>query len=632
MRSVFCVLCVGFLVLVIWITWKKPWRREMARVTDDPRLTVATPFRNVRPEVKYVGDEACGQCHLRQAETYRQHPMGRSLSAVASVAAQERYDKAVHNPFESSGFQFLVERRGERIFHKEIRADSTGLANTEFEDEVQFAIGSGTRARSYLIERDGYLFQSAITWYAQKQAWDLSPGFAANPHSDRMITPACLFCHCNQVEPIENTVNRYRAPLFRGYAIGCERCHGPGELHVQLRREGKEVGDHDDSIVNPGRLEPDLREAVCQQCHLQGEKRVLRRGRQPFDYRPGLPLHLFWSVFVYPTNSSAKHRAVGQVEQMYASRCFRESAGELACISCHDAHALPPPAAKTAHYRGRCLKCHTEASCAMSLAERRRKNKDDDCCSCHMPRIPSSDVAHTAITDHRILRSYRDTNAPRAPDEALDRDDNLVPFYAHLIDPQDPEVARDLGVALTKQAELTVQDRAARSQLARAALPLLESAVQAVPQDLAACQARGYALWLLGRREEALSAFETTLAFAPQGEECLQYAAALAAQMGRRDVAVAYWRRALAVNPWSARAHYELAKLLVLRQDWPRAIKEGLEVVQLHPFHLEARQLLITCYLQTGDQQRAQAEFDKLLSLNPQNAEALRRLFPQQLR
>src|SRR5262245_58160657 len=30
---------------------------------SDPRLSYATPYRNVRPDVAYVGDEACAGCH-----------------------------------------------------------------------------------------------------------------------------------------------------------------------------------------------------------------------------------------------------------------------------------------------------------------------------------------------------------------------------------------------------------------------------------------------------------------------------------------------------------------------------------------------------------------------------------------
>src|SRR5262249_30861726 len=53
-------------------TPSQPGRHEA--VTDDPRLTFATPYRSVRPEVQYVGDDACSACHRRLFQSYRSHP------------------------------------------------------------------------------------------------------------------------------------------------------------------------------------------------------------------------------------------------------------------------------------------------------------------------------------------------------------------------------------------------------------------------------------------------------------------------------------------------------------------------------------------------------------------------------
>src|SRR4051794_22302779 len=49
------------------------------------RLAAESPYKNVRPGVKYVGDAACVRCHGEISETYRKHPMGRSLGEVRSV-------------------------------------------------------------------------------------------------------------------------------------------------------------------------------------------------------------------------------------------------------------------------------------------------------------------------------------------------------------------------------------------------------------------------------------------------------------------------------------------------------------------------------------------------------------------
>ena len=63
---------------------ESPVRREPAGPAEapDPRLTAATPYRNVRPDVKYVGDEACARCHPAIAASFREHSMGQSLAPV----------------------------------------------------------------------------------------------------------------------------------------------------------------------------------------------------------------------------------------------------------------------------------------------------------------------------------------------------------------------------------------------------------------------------------------------------------------------------------------------------------------------------------------------------------------------
>src|SRR5205085_10428841 len=131
---------------------------------------------------------------------------------------------------------------------------------------------------------------------------------------------------------------------------------------------------------------------------LQGRIRVLTRNRQPFDYRPGLPLELFWDAFDLGNEPDDQLKAVGHVEQMYASRCFRKSwsAGsrvqeKLGCISCHDPHELPAAANKVTYYRDRCLHCHQDAGCKLPVAVRRERTKDDSCIACHMPRTKSAD-------------------------------------------------------------------------------------------------------------------------------------------------------------------------------------------------------------------------------------------------
>jgi predicted CXXCH cytochrome family protein len=578
--------------------------------------------------VKYVGDAACANCHSQISKTYSRHPMGKSLAPVSQIAAQQPYDEAHHDPFEADGFTYRVEREGERVFHRETCKDSQGKVVVDHRVEIQYAIGSGTHACSYLLNRDGFLFQSPITWYAQKGIWDLSPGYRGRHASfDRPILAECLYCHANRTEPVRDTVNRYQEPVFRGHTIGCERCHGPGELHVA--RQEASVAGPDPTIVNPGHLAYPLRESVCQQCHLQGAVRVLRRGLDVDSFRPGLPFEQFWSVFVRPPEF-AETVLLGHVEQMHASRCFLESRApnRLGCISCHDPHSIPAPELKSTFYRNRCLQCHTEAHCKQPAADRRAVVPDDSCYACHMPKQPTLDITHTAITDHRVVRRQQ-AASPLQPRVLGPREVPLTHFHRDRIAPNDPEYARDLGLALV---ELARERSAVSRQLSETALDYLGPAVQRGPEDVPAWAARARAQALLGQFQEALSSCDRALALAPNHEATLVDAARYAEQLGNRARAVTYWERCRAVNRLAVTPQFELARLQSLDKDWEHAAANCREVLERSPTHTNARLLLVGYHLERGEKALAKREFEVLLSLRPSNPDRLRKWFDEHTR
>ena len=74
---------------------------------------------NVRPNVEYLGDEACAGCHRDVSRTYHQHPMGQSLLPIAVVAPRQRYEPAAFNPFDAVGSQFRIEREAGVMRHRD---------------------------------------------------------------------------------------------------------------------------------------------------------------------------------------------------------------------------------------------------------------------------------------------------------------------------------------------------------------------------------------------------------------------------------------------------------------------------------------------------------------------------------
>ncbi|HZW31193.1 MAG TPA: cytochrome c3 family protein, partial [Isosphaeraceae bacterium] len=539
--------------VITWRTSSSPPPRRSVPLWDE-----GSPYANTRAGVRYVGDAACARCHAEIAATYRQHPMGRSLAPIDAATATGGDEAGGRPLFEANGLEYSIERREGRVFHQETRRDSAGRLVARNEAEVQFVLGSGSQGISYLIERDGFLFQSPISWYVQKRRWDLSPGYQRqNAHFDRPVGPLCLYCHANRVELVEGTLNRYQPPIFRGHAIGCERCHGPGELHVNRPTL---VDGRDTTIVNPAGLEPALRDAVCEQCHLLGRQRVVKLDRRDDDFRPGLPFDRVWSVFERPEWTAADH-FVGQVEQMRASRCYQGSAGRLGCISCHDPHQRPAPEERVSAYRDRCLECHADRGCRLPVAVRRQRGRAEDCTGCHMPRLETSDIAHSAATDHRIPRrpdagGPTGLSASPSPGSSTKTEDPrrgeppLVLFHRERMDePQRAGAERDLGIALSNLGPET----------AAIALPLLDSALASRPDDVAAWEAKGSALGRLNRLAEGLAAYQRALSRQPDRESAIVGAANLAARSGRREEAIAGYRHVIALNPWRAAYRTDLA-------------------------------------------------------------------------
>ncbi len=618
-----CLFGAGVLLLLLALGIQHRIRRgassEQVPPSSDPRLAYNGPFRNIHPEVRYVGDSRCGDCHARETETYRRHPMGRSLLRVADIGSAVACAASNNNPFRALNSLFTLQREDDRLWYREVRLGPEEKPLAASETELRYAIGSGNHGQSFLIDRGGRLFQAPVSWFSSKHIWDLSPGFSEPLRNGRPVEPGCFFCHSDGARHVQGTLNGYEQPPFHGFAIGCERCHGPAERHLQGHQASD--GKVDWSIVNPRHLAPDLRDAVCEQCHLAGEARVLRHGRDFYDFRPGLPLQSVLSIFV----SSDNRKAVNHVEQMHRSTCFRgsrERADRLGCISCHDPHRKVPSEERIPWFRNACLRCHAEHGCSLPLSKRREKSPEDSCIDCHMPRFASTDIAHHAATDHRILRvPGRETTAGPAFSETL-----LQPFYPTT---PGPEADRDLGLALVQL--VTNHPEVASASLPRA-LRLLDEARRHFPDDVEIGMARSWILRSQGRPWEALVAIRNVLDKAPRLERAQVIAALCAQELGQVDSALLSWQKAIEINPYLAPYHQNRVELLVQANRW-----DGIETacdtwLRLDPFSVDAHLFKVRSLLHRGEREAARKEFARLEALHPTNLEQLRSWFKEQLR
>ncbi|MGH9362739.1 MAG: cytochrome c3 family protein, partial [Thermoanaerobaculia bacterium] len=365
----------------------------------------------------YLEDKVCATCHRDLARSFQQVGMARSFYRPRPATDIEDFGAPalVHAP---SRQRFTLRRSGERLVFRRDQEGPDGRPINVLEQEVDWILGSGNHARTYLYRTPGgELFQLPISWYTQTRSMGMAPGYDRPDHDGvvRRVRRECMFCH-NAYPQMPAGSDAHAAPQVYPPAlpegIGCQRCHGPGAEHVRRAFGGAELEPVRAAIVNPARLAPERRDEVCFQCHLQPSVAlpgIVRFGRGDYSFRPGEPLAAFrLGVDVEEEDRRPEDRFEinHHPYRLRQSRCWTASpAGALSCLTCHDPHAKVPEPERAAHYRAACLTCHAEDACTGTAAHGGAVQMETaDCVSCHMPQRRTQDVVRVVMTDHRITR------------------------------------------------------------------------------------------------------------------------------------------------------------------------------------------------------------------------------------
>jgi len=177
-----------------------------------PRPPVA-PLEKPSPRPSgYVGSQACSSCHAAIAESFAQHPMGQAMDTVPGEHPVE--DRSDARRFVDREREYVVEERDGVVLHHERVFAPDGTLIYDQAMPVRFAVGSGTRGRSYLIEQAGLLTQSPIGWYSGTGRYGLSPGYEHDRglRFERAIGDGCLHCHAGSW----STLPKARSGILRG--------------------------------------------------------------------------------------------------------------------------------------------------------------------------------------------------------------------------------------------------------------------------------------------------------------------------------------------------------------------------------------------------------------------------------
>lgn len=583
--AIACVLCLLPLYLAGCWNTAKP---QIVTHKDSPPTSDTPVTRPSPPRADYVGSKVCATCHREISKAYASHPMGNSLSDISDVTVVEDYrDRTEFAP--PGNRKYRVERTPTGVFHHEAMYSPAGDVLYDQSVPIDYSVGSGMRGRSYLTNRDGMLFMSSIGWYSQGKKWDLSPGYRPQSHRrfDRQVSDGCLTCHAGRMNTVAGLSNTYdpHSP-FLEESIGCERCHGPAESHVSRHRniEDLSLSDH---IVNPAKLGRAQQEAVCNQCHFQGSRRIPRYGQTEFSFRPGNYLTDVWQVNLGSEKQVAEggFRAVTQAEQMHESACYQKSQ-RMGCTSCHDPHRSVAVNDRSKFYSDRCAECHGQSSprCALPSA----KWNSQSCIDCHMPRLAASDVPHTSQTDHRIPRDAAQPTSTEKPREIISLYDEGIAVPAW-------EKDRATGILLSELSK-----RQSGRQYADRSLNLLQPLANKLPGDIAVLQALGLAYLQTGDQAAAVKCWVAALEVAPQDPQILESLAVHYHQAGDLQQAKSYYERLIKANGWRAEFHGRYAHVLGQLGESEPAIKAALRCLELNPTISHVHNWLAEMYQKTG--------------------------------
>ena len=421
---------------------------------DSKSGELKSTYLNLQDSVAYMGMETCKSCHSNVHHTFIETGMGQSFDQATQKKSGARFDEHALVYDEKSDYYYKPYFLNDTMYVEEYRLNGKDTIHKRIE-RIDYIVGSGHHTNSHIINENGYFFQAPITYYTQEERWDMAPGFdKENQRFSRFLTPECITCHNHYPTAVKASLNKY-TEMPTG--IECERCHGPGEIHV-LEKLGGNIVDTskyiDYTIVNPADLPKDLQMDLCQRCHLQGIP-VLEDGRTFFDFKPGMQLSEVMNVFLPRyTDSHEQFIMASQADRLRLSKCYTLSE-ELTCLSCHNPHVSVKNSDKK-HFNEVCQNCHQAKKITECTAPMTDRNEvGDNCVKCHMPPSSSIDIPHVRITDHYINR--------------------ITDFEKRVIsEGQKNDIAQFLGL------KMLTKDKASDLEMAKGYVAMFDKSVQAV--------------------------------------------------------------------------------------------------------------------------------------------------------
>jgi hypothetical protein len=322
--------------------------------------------RNVHAQSDQVRPDRCAKCHA-QALSQPSTAMGRALETgeLCKVLIDHPHLSATYGRY-----SYRIERKGDQSFYS-VTDGVTTLAMP-----IRWALGaSSAMGQTYILEKDGELYESRMSWYRELNALGptlgggnslpASLGEAAGrlmSHDDKL---RCFGCHATGAAEGTHLTLEKMTP-----GVQCGHCHEATETHVAAMSRDKAKPAMPPGLAGLGALSAEQAANFCGRCHRT------------------------WAEIAVQGNFSIANIRF-QPYRLTGSRCYDPDDARISCLGCHDPHT--EVSARPVDYDAKCMACHGGGKAAAKHCPISK----DRCVTCHMPKIelPGS---HYKFSDHRI--------------------------------------------------------------------------------------------------------------------------------------------------------------------------------------------------------------------------------------
>jgi hypothetical protein len=307
----------------------------------------------------------CAQCHGQ----------GRSQPATSMAHALETVEECkilIDHPLLAATvgkYSYRIERKGDQSSY----SVSDGVKTLTM--PIRWVMGTSSGfGQTYLLEKDGELYESRVSYFREPNGLDLTIGYQGTTPAD--LTEAagrltshdervrCFGCHgTNAVQGKQLTLDKMTP------GVQCAHCHESVGAHLAAMQSDN--ADQEPPMLFKLRgLTAERAANFCGQCHRTWEEIALQKN---------------------PTIANIRF----QPYRLTQSKCYDPDDARIGCLACHDPHREVSD--KLPEYDAKCTACHGGGKVGAKVC----KVSTDKCVTCHMPKLDLPG-AHHKFTDHRI--------------------------------------------------------------------------------------------------------------------------------------------------------------------------------------------------------------------------------------